>query len=136
MKCHILYILSYYYTHYFLSLLYSLFFYMIYEINYTKFQILQLLFDYYTNYFNFILYPLSLLRLYYAAYFLSPLLWLLYYYNLTHCAIICIIHCASSTSSRWYDVQDSGRTDHPVHYISRDHDNAHQLTNHILHPSP
>ena len=31
---------------------------------------------------------------------------------------------------------DTGRTAPPIHYMSRDHAIAHELTNHILHPSP
>ena len=39
--------------------------------------------------------------------------------------------------SNWCKVADTGRlgTAPPIHYMSRDHAIAHELTNHILHPS-
>ena len=38
--------------------------------------------------------------------------------------------------SYWCKAADTGRSAPPIHYMSRDHDIAHELTNHILHPSP
>ncbi len=50
----------------------------------------------------------------------------------------CLKHgaCASSHGAFLHVAAQTLKSPAPLHYISRDHPNTHEFTNHILHPSP
>jgi hypothetical protein len=126
------------------------------SINYFNFLLcsLNLLILYYTGYIfplkiilSIIYYYCNYFNLYYVNYLFDSLLYklmyLMDYYTNSFLAQNSNnshnfhntrwVKAAPQTCSKWCKVSDTGWTPLPIHYMSRDHAIAHELTNHILH---